>query len=370
MKLQNSWYSGISLTFLLNYLGKYNQIKKDYINIGNNSNFIMDSNYKEWLIGFIDGEGSFRMHIKNGNRCTFDLAFHIHIDDIEVLEKLKFLWGSDNKIVISKNKSTNIPNTCSIAFGSRDIILNHIIPLLDENTLLTNKVNDYLLWKKAYLLHIDNNISLEDKLPIFKDIKNKISNKTPLLHSHNFISNHINMNWFIGYFESKGSFLIRNDRNSCWIQILDSELNRTLLDEIVTLLNNLTPDSNCPINIVKKVPTKLYKDKNNLRIMFTSMDYLYWVFIPNMLKYNFETKKSLWFLLWSVLVISKQHGLIKDDNVLSLLNHIKLTFNKTTSNGLILDKCSFPSINDIISILDTIPKYDINKSHDSNVRSK
>lgn len=363
------WYSNITKTNLNNLLNKYKLMNKYNIDISNNNNKILDRDYEQWLVGFIDGEGSFRMTLRDNKRYTFDLNIHLHVDDIKVLEKLKYVWNSNNNIYIPKSTETKIDNTCSISFGSKDIILETIIPLLDKYSLITNKKNDYELWKKAFLLNLDKTISWEEKESMLIDIKNKLNKyEESYSPSSAFIKKHLNINWFIGFLEAEGSFLIRQQKDLLMVQITQHENNETLLNEIVLFLNNLTPDSECTIDIPKKVPAKLYKDKNKLRIMFSSLDYVYWVFIPNILNHNLETKKTLWFTLWSILVILKKHGLINNTDVRKYIDDVKINFNKNSSNGKILKTSDLPKFNKIISLLEIEPLYNKDLTHDKNAR--
>ena len=49
-----------------------------------------DYEFKQWIVGFSDAEGCFRIAINNKNKViSFNFAILLHIDDLEVLEFIK-----------------------------------------------------------------------------------------------------------------------------------------------------------------------------------------------------------------------------------------------------------------------------------------
>ncbi len=367
LKDKHTWYSDNTLKNLNKILKDYSLMDKNQMQISNSKNNIYDEAYKQWLVGFSDGEGSFRMTIRDNNRCTFDFNLHLHTDDSKVLEKVLYVWDSTNKIHKDKSSEARKVNTSSISFGSKDVILEKIIPLFDQYSLLTSKLNDYLLWKEAFLLCQDLTISWDDKKPRILEIKSLL-NKPSYSPSNEYIKQHLNMNWIIGFIEAEGSYLIKQQKDLLMVQIAQIDTSETLLEEVVVFLNNLIPDTECNIPINKKVPAKLYKDKNKLRIMFSSLDYIYWIFIPNMLKHNMETKKTLWFVLWAILAILKKHGLIQHPLIREYINHVRLTFNKNSNSGKVLTTSDLPTIETILELLKIVPLYRMDLTHDKNAR--
>ncbi len=361
LKEKYTWYSKSTLNNLNKILKDYSLMDQNQIQISNSNNYIYDEDYKQWLVGYSEGQSSFIMNLRD-NRCTFD--FILYSDDYKVLEKVLYVWNSSNKIHKDKTSYSKIVN--SISFGSKDVILKKIIPLFDQYPLLSNKLYHYLLWKEAFLLNNNPSISWEDKYIRLSEIKILLNNNySP---SNQYIKNHINIKWFIGFIEAQGSYIIKTQKDLLMIQIVQDNINRTLLEEIIIFLNYLNPDTQCNMTINNKIPYKIYRDKNNLKIMFSSLDYIYWIFIPNMLKHNMETNKTLSFILWTILIIVKNHGLIQHPLVREYINHIKLHFNKTSGYELVLINYKLPSIENIIEILNLDSIYNKDISHKINAK--
>lgn len=91
--------------------------------------------FKQWLVGFIDAEGNFQVFI---DRKYLRVMFRInlHIDDVEILYKIKDFLGV-GKVIISKKSAVYIIN------NTADLI-NVLFPILDQYKLLTTKYLDYL----------------------------------------------------------------------------------------------------------------------------------------------------------------------------------------------------------------------------------
>lgn len=109
----------------------------------------------------------------------------------------------------------------------------------------------------------------------------------------------------------------------------------------------------------------MYPNKDKVRIFITTVDYIYWVFIPNILKYPFQSRKHIDFIQWIIVVYMKKHGLLKTNHQwwLELLTLIKDNMNKHRySNNKVVN------ITTILNVLNMGSIYDITKSHDINYR--
>ena len=69
---------------------------------------MLNEEFKQWLVGFTDAEGCFRIGINNKNRViSFNFAIGIHIDDLDVLEFIKNKLNCGN-IYTNENGATFI----------------------------------------------------------------------------------------------------------------------------------------------------------------------------------------------------------------------------------------------------------------------
>jgi hypothetical protein len=135
-----------------NFLNIFNHSKKYFLNISNitdkNSiskiNKLEDNDFIQWLIGFTDAEGSFKINIKNNKEVHFIYQIILHIDDISVLYFIREKLGIG---IVSINGTT-----CSFRVHSFQSIVDIILPIFDKYSLLTHKQLNYKDWRKAILL--------------------------------------------------------------------------------------------------------------------------------------------------------------------------------------------------------------------------
>ena len=144
---------------------KYIQIIE---NIFNNTNFIelnKNINFNKnndgdflnhWLAGFTDADGCFQVKILNRLNKKTEIRLNFQIDqkkkDILLLIK-KFLGGN-----IGYRQSQDTYYYGSTSFGSAI----HVIHYFDQYHLLSKKYNNYLKWRKVYIL-IQNRDHLNEK---------------------------------------------------------------------------------------------------------------------------------------------------------------------------------------------------------------
>ena len=176
----------------------------------------------------------------------------------------------------------------------------------------------------------------------------------------------MNLYWFMGFLEGEGNFSIKTQKDGTHFILSQHEESTKTMEGIYKLISNWEPDSNCPIkNNIKKIPNTIYPDKNKVRVIVTAVDYLYWVFIPNLLKYPFQTRKAIDFIQWVIVVYMKKHGLHRTREGRDLINIIKLNQNKLRYGiNRIIDKSL------IYDILKRKSLYNVINTHDSNYRRR
>lgn len=105
----------------------------------------METRFKDWLAGFVDGEGHFGINkCKYGPVCC-QFVIQLRDDDLALLEHIQCELGSIGSI--------NLPRSARVA---RFVICSRadtavLVKLLDEHPLLSKKHHDYLVWRQAVL---------------------------------------------------------------------------------------------------------------------------------------------------------------------------------------------------------------------------
>lgn len=354
-------YDSNTINALINKLKTYTFFVEDN-EIYLNSNKELTEEYKQWFSGFVDGEGSFKLTLRDNKRYTFSLDIGAHKDDLPLLKNMLLYFNSPNKIVEQRN------NIVTINFGNRLIISTYIIPILDKYPLLTKKRYDYLLWKEAFIIYNNKDIDLETKLEKISILKSKL-NKYELNSSNyptnDFIKKHININWLIGFTEAEGSFIYKTNNDGLLYQLSQKDVSENIMVEIIIFLNNLKPSSICSYNDkILPIPNKIYKDKTMNRIMVTSLDTLYWNILPHFLECEWYSKKVINFLLWSLIVILKKHGNLYTPEGLLLKTSIKNILNKRTTKKD--EFITYPELDLIINALIVKPRFSVNERHNVN----
>lgn len=117
----------------------------NFINFINNSNYDLNNN---WLAGFSDADASFQIKLitRSATREKTEVRLNFQIDqknnDLLILIR-NFLGGN---IGYRKNQDTYYYGSTS--FGSAK----KVIQYFDQYHLLSTKYNNYLKWRKAYIL--------------------------------------------------------------------------------------------------------------------------------------------------------------------------------------------------------------------------
>lgn len=166
----------------------------------------------DYIVGFIDGEGSFNITIsKDSNRpAGFRLVCEMHITQsahsIQLLQSLKDYF--DCGVIKVDNKFTN---TMKYQVSSYKDISNKIIPFLDKYPLLTSKYLNYQTFKKAINLMNNGEHLTSEGISKIQELANQMNNKRSFSEKFNFTKTHltkypITPNWIRGFVDGEGCF--------------------------------------------------------------------------------------------------------------------------------------------------------------------
>ena len=138
-----------------------------------------------WLIGFIEGEGTFG--IKTGSSMYFQVAqkntsqecLSAIVVFLTGLPKLAPMQSPDNKILpLNVTSSMNVrTNVVSLVVLSVDGLYYYILPFLESYTMYSRKALDFKLWKIALLLKIQGYYYLPAGKKLFLDISDILNKR-------------------------------------------------------------------------------------------------------------------------------------------------------------------------------------------------
>ena len=102
-----------------------------------------------WVSGFICGEGSFQIIIRNSNNEVFArFSIHLHIRDLEVLKGLSNYFKTYSTVFTEK-KVTILEKSAQLQISKFSDIDNIIIPFFNQYPILGMKSLDFIDFKKA-----------------------------------------------------------------------------------------------------------------------------------------------------------------------------------------------------------------------------
>ena len=173
------------------------------------------TNFKNWLVGVADGNGTFYFAKTKNGSWTFGFLISQSPYNLKMLHYIKSQLKV-GQIQVEKN--------CEMAkfrIRRQEHILLKILPIFDEFPLLTSKQFDYDLFKKAILINNDLTLCKDEKdlrlesLLIKKKRGPSVGYKSRAWFDQAIssltketVSGVMSKAWLVGFTESKGSFYI------------------------------------------------------------------------------------------------------------------------------------------------------------------
>lgn len=287
-----------------------------------NKKKINSISFKEWLVGFTDGDGTFLIHINpQETKVLFTFKLGQSFYNINLLYKIKRNLGVGT--INLKDRS----NKAVYYIKNKEHLLNYIIPIFDEYPLLSSKRFKYLIFKEALLISMKTDKNEKEKIQLIKKIyqkkipNNYISDVWGSLTIDSFLEGRnltllnsiISKSWYIGFIEAKGSFYyVKKDNNKI---VHAFGINQKL--DIIILYS---------IKAILHIPSSI-KIKNNMNLIETtnsrSIEY-----IMSYFKYNDDTpyflgKKSFEFKIWVRTYRKYKGNYIELEKIRNWINNLK-----------------------------------------------
>lgn len=322
--------------------------------------------FKKWLVGFTDAEGNFYIHARD-YRCEFLYRIQLHNDDKLVLINILNQLNIKNNIFNDKRNNSKL---FSISDKSI-IIINKILPIFNENPLITKKSYDYNLFKEAIYLHNNNSFTNKNDLYLIFKKYNNMANKFETIDKYpsiEYTNKYINHLWAYGFIEGEGAFFINNTKFLIGFKLAQRKESINALTSLYYLIYNYPADINCNININLNKNNKIIynnnKSGNVIQISFTHTDFNYWILIPFLLKYPLQTRKGIDIMLWIIVQIIKTQGLHKYNIATNIIENIKANHNSRRY----FKENNYPTILKISKLFNKENIYNSNLTQDQNSR--
>ena len=117
-----------------------------------NSNTYSILNLPLFITGFTDAEGSFMIIARKSSRSSagwkieLNFTINLHKKDVKLLKDIQKFFGDIGRISKERN------GCCDFTVSSLDQIVKVIIPHFDKYSLITQKLADYILFKKTAIM--------------------------------------------------------------------------------------------------------------------------------------------------------------------------------------------------------------------------
>lgn len=321
---------------------KFNLFNSKYHTKTNNS-----LNFEEWLVGFVDGDGTFKIYI-NPQESKINFTFKIgqSLYNIKLLYLIKSKLGVGDINFKEGSSSSALPaatqrgrgegaagsgakqGSAAYRIRNKEFILKKIIPIFDKYPLLTKKRFDYLKFKECLIISFRDDITQSKKIELIKNIYTKnisnnfISDAWSSLNIKNINSvtdirlrTIMSKSWLTGFIEAEGSFYyIKKDVN----RIVHAFGITQKLDPIVLYAIKYLLHINASVQ---------YKNKHNYYIIETTnsrnIEYIQSYFSYENDKSYFLGSKSFEFKVWKRSYRKFKGNYIRLEKIRNWINKLK-----------------------------------------------
>ena len=198
--------------------------------------------FEKWLVGVVDGDGSFTVTQSNGK---WNLEFKVGQSsyNLRLLHHIKKIIGVGS-VYVPTNGST-----ARYRLRNVDHIIKYLIPIFDKYPLLTSKYYSYDLFKKTAFILSNKILNRKEKDVILTRLKNNnipdnyISPRWAIIN--NIVSSKedaslvMSKPWLIGFTEAEGSFFIGKKGENRYVHyfVITQKLDLIALMAISKILN-------------------------------------------------------------------------------------------------------------------------------------
>jgi len=172
-----------------------------------------------WVTGFIDGEGCFFVGVYKRKdyvnlSIRSDFMVKLHIRDLDILKQIQYFFNNVGNIHVYKTFAV-------YRVQNKKDLLNEVIPHFDNYPLITEKQNDFKIFKNILNI-LEKTCSASRKIDLIeiirwkaslnkglsKDLKTTYPYVIPIERPANLPVVKIDPIWFAGFFSGEGSFYV------------------------------------------------------------------------------------------------------------------------------------------------------------------
>ncbi len=166
--------------------------------------FKKNQEFYSWLVGFVDGDGSFSIDKNGPNKLNLQFNVSQSTYNRKIIDYIHNQLGNLGKIHEEPG------NMLKLRIRDRKILKEAIFPIFENyHSINIAKRRDFLKVLKALRVFEDSSINTTTKYALIKNIKEDMS----MLEDKN-VPNFLNIDkWIVGFTEAEGSFFFNQDKS-------------------------------------------------------------------------------------------------------------------------------------------------------------
>lgn len=269
------------------------------IKLPNGQQITLSLDFIEWFRGFTDAEGCFFFLNSSRSNYRFKYSICLHVDDVAPLEYIK------NTLQIGRVNIYPKHNMATFNISSRKEI-EIILAIFSKYSLNTTKHLNFLAFKQAFTIYMENNEDRDTVKPIIDSIKdnmNKLRTDYGMPNNHQVL---VTEGWLLGFTEGDGSFHYSISKEMFTFSLGQKD-NEALMYNIKDFLDSIAIQQSS--GTVDRKTVNIYSTKPGfLSLVVKDLNFIESTIIPLFDKLTWHTKKELDYEDWKDIIELRKNG--------------------------------------------------------------
>lgn len=206
-----------------------------------------DINFQQWFVGVTDGDGTFHFSEQAPGKWVFYFKIAQSTYNLRLLYHIKSQLGVGG-VRVANSARGPAQAMAEYRIRNKQHLLEYIIPLFDQNPLLTSKYYNYELFKKALEISNNPNLSVVQRHALLSKLKQSVRDEDYISPVWLAIDNKITSlasaqqvmtkSWLVGFTEAEGSFYLFSKEANRIVHAFEitQELDKIVLDAAAQIL--------------------------------------------------------------------------------------------------------------------------------------
>ena len=247
-----------------------------------------NANFGQWFAGVTDGDGTFHFSEHVPGKWIFYFKIGQSTYNLRMLYYIKTML-SIGEVRVANSSRGRAHSMAEYRIRDRALLLKHIIPLFDQNRLLTSKEFNFKLFKEALLIATDTSLTTFEKHTLLTKLKQKERSNEYVSSAWSIVNNKVTSlkdaqsvmtkSWLIGFTEAEGSFYLftKDAKRIAHAFEITQKLDKIVLDAAALILGAkvLTKKTHYTLYVINNIPNIIAYYHNTMKGM-KSLEYRIW----------------------------------------------------------------------------------------------